>query len=38
MHHGKKGVQWDINHNFFEKTTMTIAAKTVSREDVIGKV
>jgi hypothetical protein len=37
-HHGKKGVKWDINYSFSEKTTMTIATETVLREDVIGKV
>jgi hypothetical protein len=37
QHHGKKGVKWDINYNFSEKTTMTIAAETVLGEDVIGK-
>jgi hypothetical protein len=37
-HHGKKGVKWDINCNFSEKTTMTIAAETAFCEDVIGKV
>ena len=38
IHHGKKGVKWDINYNFSEKTTMTIAAETALGEDVIGKV
>jgi hypothetical protein len=38
LHHEKKGVKWDINCNFSEKTTMTIAAETVFREDVIEKV
>jgi hypothetical protein len=37
-HYGKKGVKWGINYNFSEKTTMAIAAETVLREDVIGKV
>ena len=27
-----------INYNFPEKTTMTIAAESVLREDVIGKI
>jgi hypothetical protein len=36
-HHGKTGVKWDINYNFSEKSTI-IAAETVLREDVIGKV
>ena len=36
-HHGKNGVKWDINYNFSEKTIITVAAKTVLREDVIGK-
>ena len=36
-HHGKKGVKWDINCNFSEKTIMTIAVKTVLRDGVIGK-
>jgi hypothetical protein len=38
QHYGKKGVKWDINYKFSQKTTMTIAAETVLREDVIGKV
>jgi hypothetical protein len=38
VHHGKKGVKWDINYNFSEKTTMTIAAETILREDVIENV
>ena len=37
-HHGEKSVKWDINYNFSEKTTMTIAAETILREVVIGKV
>jgi hypothetical protein len=37
-HQEKKGVKWDINYNFSEKITMTIAAETVLREDIIGKV
>ena len=37
-HHGKKGVKWDIDYNFSEKTTITIAAEIVLREDVIRKV
>ena len=36
--YGKKGAKWDTNYNFSEKTTMAIAAETVSSEDVIGKV
>ena len=36
-HHGKKGVKWEINYNFSEKSTTTITAKTVLHEDVIGK-
>jgi hypothetical protein len=38
LRHGKKGVKWDINYNFSEKTTMAITAETVLLEDVIGKV
>jgi hypothetical protein len=44
QHHGKNGVKWDINNNYFEKittitiTTITIAAETILREDVIGKI
>jgi hypothetical protein len=38
FHHGKNGAKWDINNNFSEKTSITIAAKTILREDVIGKV
>jgi hypothetical protein len=34
----KKGANLDINYNFSEKTTMTIAAETVLREDVIEKI
>ena len=37
-HYGKKGVKWGINYNFFEKTIMIFAAKTVLYEDYIGKI
>jgi hypothetical protein len=35
---GKKGVKWDINYNFSEKTTMIFVAKTVLYEAFIGKI
>ena len=38
IRHEKKGAKWDINYSFSEKTTMTIAAESILREDVIGKV
>ena len=38
IYHGKKGVKWDINNNFPEKPTMTIAGEIVLHEDFIGKV
>jgi hypothetical protein len=39
FYHGKKGVRLNINYNFSKKkTTVTFAAETVLREDVIGNV
>jgi hypothetical protein len=31
-------MRYTVNYSFSEKTIMTIAAETVLREDVIGKV
>ena len=38
IYYGKKGVKWDINYSFSEKTTKIIAPEPSLCENVTGEV